>query len=463
MRSKTLILCAGAIISNSALAEDLPPLKPTPGHLAWRLPKTVLNVTVNYELQGCKDSITDSNLTGKDAVLDIKVTATMTPASEPDPDLGPAFPKGLVVFPVKDLHSFWQDSSLALKTYPGSRILQSLGAAAQDQTGAIIGNVISGAVKIAAVSMGVPVVPAIEGQPQPPVPKLAFCGDAARIVPQVAATRLALKNATTEQQSKDLGTQLIAQLQSITIESKTRVDPGITDTVLPLAEGRSPSTEFHPVTDGLFARIELRGDRLVKEEWIKDPDNKLKEVALAMVTVNADMHSAVPAIPELECEIDSCKVFTRRYLAPSTLFREAATVRVAMRGGNAESMKSLGPPTNIPFAQFGPPRTMRIKPKIFQTLNWTFAFDEFGQQTEFSYGTKSPGVAASSLFSSAAGGASSIASQSRNSSSALGSETIERQANIARMKALTDEVTQEILYNEMLAKGLIKEPLEERN
>ena len=103
---------------------------PSPARYSWMLPKTTINVTVVYTLNDCTDD--------RGGKLTISPAVTLTNTSEPDTDIGPDFPNGIVSIRPDQLKSFWGDSNVTVKTSSTTHILSYLGAQPTNETGPII-------------------------------------------------------------------------------------------------------------------------------------------------------------------------------------------------------------------------------------------------------------------------------------------------------------------------------------
>jgi hypothetical protein len=136
-------LIGAAILSNTAAkaqtANTVPPV------YSWMLPKTVLDVSIIYTYAECKVGGAD----GKTAHYKFNVVPTVTSRSAPD-----EIP-GWRTVDTNDLISFWNDQNITIGTYSGTHILSSVAANPTSQIGTIVGNVLTGAVKLAALSFGV--------------------------------------------------------------------------------------------------------------------------------------------------------------------------------------------------------------------------------------------------------------------------------------------------------------------
>ena len=427
------------------------------GQYAWMLPKTVLSVTVNYTLTGCHDQAGVGH-------PDIKIDVSIVKQPAPDTDIGPDFPGGLVAVPASSLNAFWQDKTITIKTEAGSQILLSVGAQPSSQVATIVGNVLTSAVKLTAIGFGVPA--AAQGQGPPPAPT---CAAALTLLQKLNEAKDQSTSATLSAADQArYATQATALQKALTITKTVLIDPGLT----PLDGGPQSKgqKDFSPpasptsfaIQNGEVGRITPTYEEMMKA-WSLAPD----PVTYAALTTHVilDFPHATPrqavqcsgtkgAPPPADCQ-------RTRVVSPAgTLYREVAYIPVFVVTG-PDSSKTDAPytrimePALIPFGQFGIPRTMPLSAKIFHQLQWSYAFNDFGEITDGSYNSKSTGANATGLLQTAAGAANSIATEDRNAISAQDPSILAIQAQTAKEKALTDKVTQDQLYQSDVQKGLI--------
>lgn len=184
---------------------------------SWMLPKTIVSVSVTYTLTSCSE----------EKGIEVSPAVTLANISEPDTNLGPEFPDGIIAVQPEELKSFWQDRNVSVKTNPTTHVLSYLGSSPTNQVGAIVGSVITSAAKLAAVGFGVPAVAAVPAD----APKPKFCGKAAAALAQIQTYKDKLADPSVAASDvKDLP-GLIQSLQAgLSITVQKNIEPGITPT-----------------------------------------------------------------------------------------------------------------------------------------------------------------------------------------------------------------------------------------
>jgi hypothetical protein len=442
-------------------AVEITPTTDLRARYSWMLPKTVLDVTIVYTLRSCKNS-------DHGAQVDVTIAnPTVTPRYVPDPAVG------LKSLDPALLKSFWQDSTIAVVTYAGTHVLQSLSSNPANQVVTIAGNVITGATKIAAASLGV--VPAsVSVGPsrcgiEPTDPKKLN-----ELKAELEKQQQILTNPDVTETEAAAATKKIANLQAgiaivqapqqaaqTTVTILRTIDPGIT----PIEMDENPTAKvpqkFHPIgPDGLIARFSpFQSMKKLKEaKWFDDADKASSENNDHLhVSIYLDFPNANPRV--MRCR--SCPVYPTR-VPKDFQFREAAYIPVAVYQGerdpkaprdNRQSLVPL-PAKALPFGQFGRAQALPINAKIFETLKWSVTFSEAGEVTNATFESKSIGAQITNLFATAAGGASSTTTEVRNAANAASSET-QRLTN--ENTALTAEINNINLNQQLqglIAKGL---------
>jgi len=443
-------------------AVEITPTTDLRARYSWMLPKTVLDVTIAYTLRSCKN-------TEDGAQVDVTIAnPTVTPRYIPDPAVG------LKSLDPALLKSFWQDSTITVQTYAGTHVLQSLASSPANQVVTIAGNVITGVTKLAAASLGV--VPAAAslgpskcGTEPTDTKKLKELKDELEKQQQI------LTNPNVTETEAAAATKKIANLQAgisivqapqqaaqTTVTIQRTVDPGITPVEIdetPIA--RVPRRPFPIDPDGLIARISpFQSMKKLKEaKWFDDADKALgeKNNDHLHVTIYLDFPNANPRVARCR----NCPVYPTR-VPKNFQFREVTYIPVTIYQGerdrkaprdNRQSLVPL-PAKALPFGQFGRAQTLPINAKIFENLKWSVNFSEAGEVTNANFESKSIGAQITSLFSSAAGGASSITTEVRNAANAPSSET---QRLVNENSALTAEINNINLNQQLqglIAKGL---------
>jgi hypothetical protein len=397
--------------SPAELGQTAPPV------LGWRLPKTVLDVTVTYIPVGCTDN------TAAGPVIEVKATAEAVARSVPDPDLGPDFPNGLVRVDTGDLASFWTDASMGYTVYPDTGgLLKTLSSHPVNQTGAIIGNLLTGATKLATAAL----VPAPLGV------GLGRCGAAFSKLKEIADIKARIPGEA-KQKAEDDAQRLATLRDSITVVVKKTID----------------TTDNPPDEAGMVAGFSPALDDAVSHGW-----KTLKG--------NADPHHVVYLILDFEhgnllapLDCGSGAKNCRRAQSKmdrTGLFRQAAYVPVLFRlaeiGADGQPVREngrlkfvsdpLAPAKIVSFGQYGIPRTLPLKVGAFRDTSWALEFSQGGEITSTAFGSKATGVGISSAFSGAAAAVGELDAIPGKAAAALDTETLRLQAENARLKAETD-------------------------
>lgn len=401
---------AGSRTPPAALGQIAPPI------LGWRLPKTLLDVTVTYVPTKCSD-------TPNGPVIDVKVTAEAVPRTVPDADLGDGFENGLVRIDTADLASFWVDAAVGYTVHPDSGgLLKTLSSHPVNQTGAIIGNFVTGAVKIASLA----------AVPGPVAAGLGMCGGAFSKLKQIETIKARIPGEP-KQKAEDDAQRIVSLRESITVTVKATVD---TLTTPPDEAGMLKG--FSPDLDDAVAR----GWKTLKGN--ADP----RHVVYLFLDFN---HGNL--LPPLTCEPGQppCSRKPSR-LGSGALFRQAAYVPVVFRlakiGSDGQPQRSngrldfaqdpIGPEKIVSFGQYGIPRTLPLKVGAFRDTNWALEFSQAGEITSSTFGSKATGVGVSSAFSGAAAATAELDALPGKAAAALGTETLRLQTANARLKAETD-------------------------
>lgn len=412
------------------------PAVPT-ANLSWMLPKTTLVLGVTHTLEKCDDS------TGMPK-FELKTEIDIVTGAEADTDIGGAYPGGLISVRPEDLDSFWQDRSLAIETAPGSRIVTSLSSKGTNQTGPIIVNVLTTAVKIAGIAAGVPASSTLAqdrrgcGTLLADVKKMKedvekTNSEIERLKKEYERTKSAAvekKLIEAEEKQRKLAVELPKKQKNLVISYKGYVDPGLTD-FIPEDDMHKPfKREPQPFNYGRLAELRPTGAELVKKGWMNQAaadhyEQSKRDDLTARFTL--EFPNAYP-----ECG-DNCD---RAMVPTGTLFREVRYIPILVKVGTNEAYRSA----KLPFGQYGIPRSMPMSASIFESYEWGIAFNVYGEVTKANYGNKASGVGASSLAAGVAGTASSIAKQERDGARAVDIDTLKRQSENDAMKAQIDNL-----------------------
>lgn len=395
----------------SHMEASLPPAKlpkATAPVLAWRLPKTVLDVTVTYIPVKCEgDKLT------VDATVDIAGRAI------PDPNLGPNFAHGLVTVDMGDQSNFWVDKSLTYKVYTGG-LLQSISSHPTSQAGTIAGNFITGAVKIAAAVMGVAPAPFDPSKHAKQKPVTQCSGVGARL----DLLETLRKRIPTEDSKKaaDDTAHVVAIKASMTVVAKKTFDPGV-----------------DPIgAQGMVGTIKPDVDDVKKAGWYFDSDPALtttpaEQIVSVYLAFDQGQLLATCGTPAIAC------THANTSLPRGTLYRQAAYIPVSAQiGVGTPTAKPLGKPAVFAFGQFGEARMLPLSAKAFQDISWEVDFADTGEVTTTVFSSKATGVAISSMFAGAAGAAATTQQYVSTANAAPDPETAALTKKNAAMQAKVD-------------------------
>src|SRR5262249_19583245 len=133
----------------------------------------------------------------------------------------------------------WSNSSITVETDPNTRILTHLVSTPVNQAPTIIGNMISGATRLAAASLGVPTAGGA-------APTVAPCLDAKAVSDRIAKNKALLTDLAGQTSKRAVRQQAALQKainddgKLITISFSCDIDPGITLAEMPPATQRCP-------------------------------------------------------------------------------------------------------------------------------------------------------------------------------------------------------------------------------
>jgi hypothetical protein len=370
--------------------------------LGWRLPKTLLDVTVTYVPTGCSSV----NGVGK---VDVDATVAVVGRAVADPDLGGEFPGGLVKIVPGDLTSFWVDTNVGYKVYPDrGGLLQSLSSHPVNQVGTIAGNILTGVVKIAGAVMGVP--PAAAHDPTAP----AGCGKIVSTLREIAAIKARIPQRTGEQATDD-GLRIQNLKDSISVVMKRTFD----------------TAADQPNANGEVGSILPDLEKVRKAGWYSGAPRQEEEhrVKIALDFSKATLLSACAKQTPV-CD------HSKQALPKNALFRQAAYVPVVARRGTEE----IGERKVIAFGQYGEPRTLPLKAKAFRDIAWQVDFADTGEVTAATFANKAAGVGASSIFAGAATAAGGIQALAAKAPGVVDSDTLRMQAENAALKAEVENI-----------------------
>ncbi len=369
--------------------------------LGWRLPKTVLDVTVTYVPKSpCK-------MDGKIPTIEVNTDVSVLARAVPDPDLGAQFPNGLVSIQPGDASRFWVDRSITYKIFPDSGgLLQSLSSHPVNEAGTIIGNFITGFVKLAGTAFGVAAAPALTSSPQ--------CGTVRQVLDEI--DKLKKQDPATAKDATDNGARIQALKDSITVTEKRTID----------------TATSAPNADGIVARILPTPSKAIEARWFA---GEVKQDPKQEVDIKLDFKKAILLAPSIK--VGEASTYHHQDLPPGALFRQAAYIPVTAEHGG----KAFGEAKIVPFAQFGGPRAVPLTTSVYRDTNWLIDFAQSGEIVDSTFTDKATGVGISSTFSGGASAANSISQFGPKSDAQLDSDTLRLQSENAALKAEIDNKT----------------------
>lgn len=406
-RTRTLLFVAApvsltACISNGAnkppetIAQSQAPV------LGWRLPKTLLDVTVSYTPTDCK-----LDAQGKPAVS-LDIDAAYVGRAVPDMDIGRE--NGLVRITPGDSTRFWVDRNITYKVYPDrGGLLQSLSSHPVSQVGSIVGNFLTGAIKLAGAVIGV----------APPAPLVTSgvlkCGLIHQRLQEIKAIQARIP---TEQGKKaeDDALRIRNLKDAMTVTVKRTIDTAVD----------------RPRPDGFLVSIFPPLEKAYSAGWYAG-DGAAQD-PLHEVRIRLDFNNGA-LLARCEGPTTACQ-YKHQLLPENALFRQAAYIPVvAEQAIGAGAYKVLGQPKVLAFGQYGVPRTVPLSVGAFRDTSWQIDFADTGEITGAVFADKAVGVGVSSLFSGGAAAASSLQQLGVKADSQLDSETLRLQAENTAMDA----------------------------
>jgi len=379
---------------------------------SWALPKTTFDVTVTWQFKGCE--VKDGN-----PIVHVEPAVAVTPHAVVDQDIG------WVTLDAATIQSFFQDHTFEVKTAPSTHVLQGFTSNAVDQTGQIIGNILSAGTKILSIALGVPT-----GGGR----STSTCGTAQNTYSTIKKNQTQL--AAIADQNSPAAKELmatIADLQAkINIKVTRLIDPGIT----PIPPNTSPNPL---IINGKVGALTISEEQMRGAGWYSDnlPDNWGSAYQLDIYLV---FEQAKPL--EFACSAPCTKRAPQK-LTRGALFREVAYVPTEIRrnvveltDGNSVANSEVLYHQVQPFAQFGASRKLPLDAPIFGKANWNLTFNEYGEITDALWGSVATGVAATGLLNSAATAASSVDSERLKAAQQLDSAMLARQIENSKLQII---------------------------
>jgi hypothetical protein len=420
---------------------------------SWTLPKTTLAITATYNFKDCKyDPVSQKvNIT-------TGISTAIVANAVPDPNLGPAAPNGWVTVKTPDLVSFWQDKSVEVKTYSNSHLLQGISSTSTNQVGTIVGNVLTSAVKVAGIALGVPTAAGEKA------PATTGCGTALATLAQIKKMQTQLKPLDpTGNQGKAIAAQILGLQNSIDITVTRTIDPGLTS-VEPPPDANAPQRSS-PAPVGADNRIALLKPSITQLEAAQWYDKGTMSTIAANpsenfppdlnVNVYLNFVAANPvAAGQCSANQTSC-THSSVPLAEGAFYREVAFIPVEVYKGDAEGAENLISSQVIPFGQFGISRSLPLASPLFGKTDWSLSFNNNGEITDAAFGSAAIGVGATSLLNTEASSASSIAAESLKSTSLGSSATQKLLIENTNLQAAINNANYKQQYQALQAKGLV--------
>jgi hypothetical protein len=265
--------------------------------------------------------------------------------------------------------------------------------------------------------------------------------------PQPAAPAAADHQSGGDGNSPDLKTltDLLQSLQTLLNQEqaklaftiKATIDPGVGYTnakKTPFGLDAAPPMEFPPThkdqdppygsvaVDLLVGTLEPTADDVPDITWLSDI-HKMNVTAKLVVTVYMDFKHSLPDRQAKAGFFEPTKVSDE---TNGLTFRDPAYIPVLVRAGNTnDSTSQLLANVTLPFAQYGVRNVLLFEGGNFDDKALSLTFSDTGEQTNVSFAGKATAVTATSIFSSAASAASTIASgfRSQNANEATASQT----------------------------------------
>ncbi|WP_442755903.1 hypothetical protein ACNHKD_04415 [Methylocystis sp. JAN1] len=351
----------------------------------------------------------------------------------------------------------------------GSHILTTLGASPANETGAIVGNVISGLANIVGSIAGIVKTPGASAAAVSCKADIVTDVENLRSLPgAIASDQALLASMTTDDARQKPLTQKIqteqAALQGLqdklSATIKTTIDPGIS--ALTLDGENDATTSFIAqgdgkiANDGLVARI-APGSGGVKRicSWFNNCDPAIADVLSISVYLDfkhgqtlgqtadpshwaEDWHQTVMDFPKNKISNDyrdpahiPVEVW---YPSRPDLSKPDAAKQLIKDG----KLKLLAAPTVVAFGQFGIAQNTPNDAKLFEKLNWTLTFNADGSVANASFTSQARGLAASQLLK---GGTQDLA----NATNSIVNATSDAADSVA-FKQKADKVYQERRY-----------------
>lgn len=463
-----LVGCASNQRASTAEADES-----KPAYVSWNLPKTVLAVTVVMEPTGCK-------MAGNgNPELEVETTVTMVPKAVPDLAFASDYKNGLIEYSADDFESnFWRDKNIQLKTYPGSHLLQEIASKPTSQVAPIVGNLLTGSVKVASTVFLGPVTADFNRKDQ-----------CKRILEQIAAIEVLKSELRTGKDSKGRELNLtvkqrearvadiLGKTEALSITMKKDIDPlhsikadavghmvkaNKDKSAVSTSEKCAATEEAKIGQENMIAVVYPTYNQLKKANWFEDDYRREVTGQPAKGDANPDIKGDPAMLPDsisvrvyldFACaspnrgELTSVRYFLglsdkdpKKYVPKGALYREVSYIPVLFYSGNLVLNQRLPGSGRVPFAQFGQPTGLPFRAGIFEALEWSLSFNEFGESSSSAFGSKATGVGITGMFAGAATAGAQSFTDYRNAQSAVDTETLRLQAENQALQAKINNI-----------------------
>ena len=418
---------------------------------SWMLPKTVIDLAVTYSLDECKLNQL------KAPIYNFKISATMTSRAvadlaKGDPGLTDDHGWGIKSLDTNELPKDWADSNVAIATNAGTHILSSVSAHSTDETATIVGNVITGIVKLAGLFVGPLADKALlteeksldkalltEKYPGTEEPCLAADDPAIQLHAdrdQVYALQRALADGSSQDSAQNVMVKVQAlqnlmtkEQSDLTIDVKAIIDPGYIspnntqvnpDLSPPAASEKPGPIKDSPKGLGWVGTVSPTPDKLKKILPKSFTDEHINQISESFrINVYLDFAHAQPKVNPKNGEYMQ-RPFESH--AKALTYREPVYIPVVVwRGRPTDNPTKLWhqvlPTQMIAFAQYGILRWIPFDAKPFADNSFTVHFADDGEVTDGEDTGKSRIQNMTGLFSSAASGAYTIGNAVRTADS----------------------------------------------
>lgn len=387
----SVLLLAGCTTSlhHEKLNVGNQPKSPAVGYF---LPKQRYTVSATYELRSCPNA--NGTAAEKSAPLILKQTATVAEASVTDTS-------EYYAVPLKTLTSGWKTTSLTISLYENGT-LKSIGATADDQTGAVLTGIISTAASIARIAVGAPTSLALV--------KPTLC------TPDVYAALKTIQTSQAKLIDPNLDDKVRANLAAAILSAKSVVTISKSYTFDPTRI--SPNGSGEPSKEELLTWFATPG--LIAASPQKDEFSRTLKTGFSVEEYPSTMQPVDP-----------------RYDGQGIIFREPTPILVKICTGICNDAKATELASlRTSSAQFGRYVVLPLKNRPFEKNNLSASFTAAGMPDTVAYGTESRLVKMAAALSTTATSVEDVASKARTTKEASAEKA--STAEVSALKAQTD-------------------------